>query len=210
MNWWTTLFRRADFPAANLAISEALGRNARPDCEAISQSSGVSEKQVQKLAVGAIFGIVRKRVADGISKGKVLSQQIYDDAIRLGTTPDEAKKALEEAISDHFTELVGQILEDGQVDPAEDERLRRFMAMIDQAKLGAETSALIDEGRKLLRACNAPMQPVDAPVLLKKGEFCVYVVAAEAIEDRARTVRVGYHGPSARIRIAKGFYYGIM
>jgi hypothetical protein len=81
------------------------------------------------------------------------------------------------------------------------------MVMIGQSVLSPNTNGAIEEGRKLYRAHHGPMEPVDAPVLLKRGEFCVYVVAAETFEDRSRTVRVNYHGPTVRIPIMKGVSY---
>jgi hypothetical protein len=209
MKWLQSLFRRADYEAANAAIESAVRDKVSPDIAAIAERHGVSEKRTQELVETALGRLVRQRVADGVNAGQVPSQQIYDDVIGLGCPPDGAKRLLEEAVSDHFTELVLEILEDGQVEPTEDKRLDDFMAMIGQSVLSPNTKSAIDDGRKLYRACHGSLEPVDAPVLLKRGEFCVYVVTAEAFEDRSRTVRVNYHGPTARIPIMKGVSYRI-
>lgn len=207
MKWLANLFRRADFEAANSAIATAIRTNVPPDIGHIAEQSGLSERRVQDLFEAAAADLIQQRVADGVHSKSVPSQEIYEQVIGLGLAADRAKKLLEEAVSDHFTKLVLDILEDGQVDPSEDKRLNDFMTMIGQSVLGADTHAIIERGRKLYRAYHGPLQPVDAPVLLKRGEYCVYVVAAEALEDRTRTVRVNYHGPTARIRIAKGLSY---
>ena len=207
MQWLQRLFRRADHEAANAAIETAIRDKASPDIAEIAARSGLSEKRVQELFESALAGLVRQRVTDGVNAGQVPSQQIYDDVIDLGCPPDAAKRLLQEAVSDHFTALVLEILEDGQVDPTEDQRLDEFMAMIGQSVLSPNTKVAIDEGRKLYRAHHGSLEQVDAPVLLKRGEFCVYVVSAEAFEDRSRTVRVNYHGPTVRIPIMKGVSY---
>lgn len=209
MQWLQRLFRRPDYDAARAAIEAAIRDKVSPDIADIAEQSGVSEKRTQELFESALATLVRQRVADGVSAGQVPSQQIYDDVMGLGSPADRAKSLLEEAVSDHFTGLVLEILEDGQVDPTEDQRLDKFMAMIGQSVLSPGTKSAIDLGRKLHRAYHGSLEPVDAPVLLKRGEFCVYVVTAEAFADRSRTVRVNYHGPTVRIPIVKGVSYRI-
>ena len=207
MQWLKRLFRRADYESANVAIETAIRNNASPDLAQIAERNGVSEKRAAELFESALATLVRQRVTDGVNASQVPSQQIYDEVIGLGFPPDRAKRLLEDAVSDHFTELVLTILDDGQVDPTEDKRLNEFTAMIGQSVLSPDTKAAIDRGRELYRVYSGPLEPVDAPVLLKRGEFCVYVVTAEALEDRSRTVRVNYHGPTVRIPIMKGVSY---
>lgn len=207
MGWLQRLFGGGDYDAANAAIDAAIQKGSPPDIAAIASHSGVSARRIQELLESALAGSVEQRVRDGVIAGSVPSQQIYDEVIRLACPPDKAKAFLEDAVSNHFTHLVLEILEDGQVDPNEDKRLEDFMAMIGQSVLSPNTQDAIDQGRKLYRATHAPLEPVDAPVLLKRGEYCVYVVAAEAFEDRSRTVRVNYHGPTVRIPIMKGVSY---
>jgi len=209
MQWLIDLFRRGDFEAANSAIDTAISSDAPPDIVQIAELSGLSESSVQGLFETAASSLIQHRVADGVDAGSVPSQEIYELALRLGLPADQAKKLLEEAVSDHVTKLVLEILEDGQVDPSEDKRLIDFMNIVGRSVFGADTAAVIDRGRMLYRASHGPLQPVDAPVLLKRGEFCVHVVAAEAREERSRTVRVNYHGPAVRIPIIKGVSYRI-
>lgn len=207
MQWLQRLFRRADHEAAKAAIETAIRVKVSPDIAEIAARSGLSEKRTHELFESALVGLVRQRVTDGVNAGKVPSQQIYDGIVDLGCPSGAAKRLLEQAVSDHFTALVLEILEDGQVDPTEDQRLDEFMAMIGQSVLSPNTKVAIEEGRKLYRAHHGSLEPVDAPVLLKRGELCVHVVSAEAFEDRSRTVRVNYHGPTVRIPIMKGVSY---
>ena len=207
MRWFTNLFRRADFDGAASAIDDAIQAKTPPDIAWIADQCALSKSSVQSLFETAASNLVMRRVTDGIHAGRVTSQEIYELVLELGLPAERAKELLEEAVSVHFTKLVLDVLEDGQVDPAEDKRLSDFMSIIGQSTLGADTAAAIERGKMLYRAYHGPLQPVDAPVLLKRGEYCVYVVTAEAIEERSRTVRINYHGPTARIRIMKGVYY---
>lgn len=207
MQWLQRLFRRADHVAASAAMETAIRDRVSPDIAEIAASSGVSEKGTQQLFESTLARFVHQLVTEGVNAGHVPSQQIYDDVVRLGCPPDRAKLLLDEAVSAHFSQLVSEILEDGQVNPTEDTRLNQFIAMIGQSVLSPNTQKAIDEGRKLHDAFHKPLEAVDAPILLRRGEFCVYVVTAEALEDRSRTVRVSYHGPTVRIPIMKGVSY---
>lgn len=207
MKWLTNLFRRGDIEAAHLAVEKAIATDVAPNIEEIAEQTGVGVGDVHSFLVSALAEMVFDQVAKGLVAGSVPSQEIYDCAIRLGLAAHQAKDLLEEAVSGHFTKQVSEILDDGQVDPSEDARIQTFMNVVGQSVIGAETDAAIERGRALYRVHRAPLTPVDAPVLLQRGEFCVHVVAAVALEERSRTVRINYHGPRMRLRIAKGLYY---
>jgi len=209
MGWLASMFSRGDEAAVTNAIGAAISADQAPDLTSISDSTGVGKAGLQNLVHSSIIENINQRAIDGIAAGSFPTQAVYEQAIRFGLSPKEAKGAIESAISDHFTKLVVEILEDGQVDPSEDRRLDQFQEMIGQSIISPKTDELIEAGRRLYRACSAPLEPVDAPVLLKSGEFCVYVVSAEALEDRSRTVRVGYHGPALRIPLGHGLSYRI-
>jgi|GEM_PF-2074101 len=207
MSWLTRLFRRGDHEAADSAIDTAIRTNASPNIAEIAEQSGVSETEVQELVDSAVGSLIQQRVAAGIDAGSVPSQLIYEEAIGLGLSADRTQSLLRAAVSDHFTQLVMNVLADGQVDPSDDKRLNDYVAMIGQSVLSPDTSLLIERGRKLYQAYHGPLEAVEAPILLKRGEFCVHVVTAEAREERSRTVRVNYHGPTVRIPIMKGVSY---
>lgn len=207
MGWLASLFRRGDPEAAAQLAAEAVGSRLAPDAEAIASETGVKLDRVLQMIRETISNDIALRVHQGVAAAEVPTQAIHDDAVAMGLDGATAVQDIQSALSVHFTALVQDVLADGVVDPEEDRRISSFMAMIGQSVLAPETASLIEEGRQAYRACSAPLTAVDAPVLLNKGEFCVYAVNAEALEDRSRTVRVGYHGASARIRIAKGIYY---
>lgn len=180
-----------------------------PDLSTIASETGVKIGRLDGILADAIANDIRRQVDEGVAADWLPTQGIYGRAVELGLAPNVAKATIEDAISAHFTALVREILADNIVDPQEDARISRFMSMVGEATLAPDTARLLQEGRELYHAAVAPLSPVAAPVLLRKGEFCVYVATAEALEDRSRTVRVGYHGPSARVRLAKGVYYNL-
>lgn len=209
MGWLGRLFRRGDIEAASQFVIGSISARQCPDAEAIAAETGVKRDQVEQLIRDAVAVDIRNRVNDGLATHGVQTQAIHDEAVAMGLDSAAAVAAIQSALSDHFTVLIQDILADGVVDPAEDQRIGRFMEMSGASVIAEDTARLIEEGRRVYRACSQPLAPVNAPVLLKKGEFCVHAATAEALEDRSRTVRVGYHGPSARIRIAKGLYYNV-
>jgi hypothetical protein len=209
MGWLASVFSRGDEAAATNAIAASIAADVLPNFASISEETGVSGKRLQKLVHPLTIENINRRVGEGIAAGAVPTQAVYEQAMRFGLSADEAKVAIENVVSDHFTKLVVEILEDGQVEPSEDLRPEQFMAMIGQSVISPKTDELLEAGRQLYLACNAPLEPAYAPVLLKKGEYCVHVAAAEALEDRSRTVRLGYHGPVARIPLWHGLSYRI-
>jgi hypothetical protein len=210
MGWVESIkraLRRGDGDAARLAIAARIEAGETLNLDEISADTGLKPAALRRIADSLIAEDIRRRVDRGVATAWVPTDAIYQRATTLGMEQAAAKAAIGNAISDHFTALVQEILADGMIDPEEDQRVDRFMAMVGQSTLAAETARMLEEGREMYRASTAELVAVDAPVLLKKGEFCVYAVGAEALEERSRTVKVGYHGPSARIRIAKGIYY---
>lgn len=201
------LFRRGDRQAASEAITHAMREDRVPDVEQIAEQTGVKPPEVSYMVGQLALADLRSRADEGIRLGSFSAQPIYDRALGYGVDEQAAKSTIEGVVSDHFTALVTDVLADGMIDPSEDSRIEAFMRMIGVGVLDANSQKLIDDGRALYHALSKPLDPVDAPVLLKKGEHCIHAALAEAIEERSRTVRVSYGGPSARIRIAKGIYY---
>lgn len=209
MGWFNSVFSRGDEDAAITAIDASITGDVPPDLAAIAEQTNVGAERLAELAHVAAVQNIHRNTSDGLAAGAVPTQAIYEQGIAFGLSTSDAKSAIESAVSDHFTKLVVDILEDGQVNPEEDQRIADFGAMIGQSVLSQNTEELLNAGRRLHQACNAPLLHVDAPVLLRGGEFCVSVIIAEACEDRSRTVRVGYHGPSLRIPLGHGLSYRV-
>lgn len=122
--------------------------------------------------------------------------------------PDEAAKQLFIAHCRSKIEPVVQAaLEDGLLSPEEDARIHRIRERYGGIQLDEKTNQQISAARAQYVAWSEPLEPVEVPLLLKKGEWCAHAVRSSVYEERQRTVRVDYAGPTARIRIMKGVYY---
>jgi hypothetical protein len=69
------------------------------------------------------------------------------------------------------------------------------------------TAALLDRFRLLWRIENGELPELDPPIRLGKGERCHAALEASHHELRTVTEAVGYTGPTARVRLAKGVYW---
>lgn len=98
-------------------------------------------------------------------------------------------------------------LADDLLDPEEDARIQRLRDRYGGIQLDDRTAGQLEAARLQYAAWLSPLEPVNVPLMLKKGEWCAHAVKATAYEERQRTVRVDFAGPTARVRIMKGVYY---
>jgi hypothetical protein len=98
-------------------------------------------------------------------------------------------------------------LADGLISPEEDARIERLRERYGGIQLDDETKRQLAAGKEQFAAWSAPLLPVNVPLMLKKDEWCAHAVRATVFEERQRTVRVNYGGPTASVRIVKGVYY---
>lgn len=103
--------------------------------------------------------------------------------------------------------VVRDALDDNLLEPREEASINAVRARYGNPKLDNQSRFLLERARDQYDALTSPLEPVSTPLMLKRGEHCVFGIESEALEERNRTVRVNYGGPSARIRIAKGIYY---
>lgn len=105
--------------------------------------------------------------------------------------------------------VIDAVLDDGLLSPDEEAKLSAAMGRYGNPTLGPVTQGKLDAARLQFAAWNTPLDPVEAPLLLKQGEWCVHGIQATAYEERQRTTRIDYAGPTARIKIMKGVYYRV-
>ena len=84
MGWLSDLFRRGDLAAANLAVSDAIAQDERPDLERIAAETGVGTPKVAAIAREAVAADLRRKVAGGIAASSVSVDAIYDRAVAMG------------------------------------------------------------------------------------------------------------------------------
>ena len=98
-------------------------------------------------------------------------------------------------------------MKDGQITPEETTDLKRIQKML-QIDFGSRSSEIY-EAQKMWLVCNAPLEGVNAPLLMKRGEVCFGFSEVTAFEIRTRTKAISYGGPSLRVPIAKGLSFRI-
>jgi hypothetical protein len=118
-----------------------------------------------------------------------------------------AKAIFVEHCTPRLGAAVNAALEDGLLSPEEEQRIDRVRQRYGGIGFGPDTQHLLSAAKAQYAAWAEPLAPINVPLLLKKGEWCVHAVKAVANEQRQRTVRVDYHGGQARVRLAKGLYY---
>lgn len=120
---------------------------------------------------------------------------------------DEAVKFFVAHCKSKIEPAIQAALDDGLISPDEDARIERLRERYGGIQLDDATSRQLAAAKEQFVAWNTPLEPVHVPLMLKKDEWCAHAVKAAALEERQRTVRVNYAGPTARIHIAKGVYY---
>lgn len=119
----------------------------------------------------------------------------------------QANAALNRHMANAVRQVVDEVLSDGLVTPEEESRIESTVRRYGGRILAPALQERVDRAKSQYLAWTMPLAPIEAPLLLKKGEWCAHAVAASASEERQRTVRTNYSGPSVRVRIAKGVYY---
>ena len=194
---------RAEFRAE---LTRLLNLEEAFDLKALVALYGLSDIQtpieVERVTIEALSSEWTRKAG----RRSLNLDQEADRLAKLGLGRNFTRRILSGFGQTHLSKVTSELLSDGIVEPAED------------ALLEAEASALglpvpqsheIDEAREIWRATNEPLPEFNAPILLKRGEICHQAQEANAYEDRTRTMRINYSGPSARVRIMKGVYYNV-
>lgn len=105
--------------------------------------------------------------------------------------------------------VIQAAMADDLISPEEDARIERLRLRYGGIQLDEKTNRELQAARDQYKAWTEPLTPVEVPLMLKRGEWCAHAVRASAYEERSRTVRTDYAGPTARIRIMKGVYYRV-
>jgi hypothetical protein len=107
-----------------------------------------------------------------------------------------------------YERVLAQVGADRRLSPEEEGQLQALASDLGLSVTAAgATSVLLDRFRLLWRIENGELPDVDAPIRLAKGERCHAALPSSHHEFRTVTDAVGYTGPTARIRLAKGVYW---
>jgi hypothetical protein len=104
--------------------------------------------------------------------------------------------------------VLSQVGADRRLSPEEEGQLQALATDLGLSVTADEaTAALLDRFRLLWRIENGELPEQEAPIRLGKGERCHTVLQVSHHEFRTVTEAVGYTGPTARVRLAKGIYW---
>lgn len=164
--------------------------------------SGAQAREDRERREDAARAILREHEArEHFDPEAVMSQ------LRAEMSDDEATSLYTRWAKGKIEPVLKEALDDGLLSPEEDARIERLLERYGIGSLDGASQALLENARSQYIAWTEPLGPVQTPLLLKKGEWCVHAVEAAAYEERTRTTRINYGGVSARIRIVKGVYY---
>lgn len=138
-------------------------------------------------------------------------QSFVERCYKAGISEAEVTTLFQTVTKPFIQPLVDEAMTDGLYSPEEQERLEAISQRlgIDEINLSPSSNAVLAAARRRWELVNGEMPIVDSPLMLERGETCHAKSHAKAYEPRTRTVKAGYHGPSARIRIAKGLSYNL-
>lgn len=151
------------------------------------------------------------RMLQGGNVDREERQRLAEACCDTGWTMAELEELFERLASPFIQPLVRQAVEGGLYSPEDQARLeaKAHQLGIDSINLSPQSNPTLAEARKRWELINNPLPEVDCPLMLEKGEICHGAAQVQAFEPRTRTVRAAYHGPAARIRLAKGLSYNM-
>lgn len=138
-------------------------------------------------------------------------QRLAEACCDAGCTMTELEALFQSLATPFIQPLVQQAVEGGVYSPEDQAGLeaKAHALGIDSINLSPRSNPKLADARKRWELFNNPLPEVDCPLMLEKGEVCHGAAQVQAFEPRTRTVRVGYHGPAAHIRLAKGISYNV-
>lgn len=213
---------RAARDLAKTLWSKALTEFARDD-----DLSGDESKYLTQLR--AAFGLAERDVAEmqaDFAKrhySEILSSAMGDRRLseeewtRLnrwiessGVSKAARDLAHGEGVKGAYQSALQSAIADRRLSPTEETALRELAINLGLSpSYELDTAAGLQKFAYLWQIENADLPLVPVPIALQKRELCHWSGQAEWHELRTRTVRTGYSGPVATIRIARGLSYRV-
>lgn len=212
------------FHAGRGAVKEAMLGAAMAEVRTIDRAAIAGDPlkslaafaKAQGLDVGALSRVLDERALQLLGEEVerqyrfegITPEELSTFASDVGLRPEKVDAAVERFRTSTLDGLLDGVLEDGMLSPSEEQTLNDAMR-----RLAISDRSLVDQrvaqAKAIWRVFYDELPVVNAPILLQRGEVCHHVIQAEAEEERSRTVRVNYGGPTARIRIMKGVSYTV-
>lgn len=125
----------------------------------------------------------------------------------LGLSEDGPRVQVEGFARKKLNSVVNPLLKQETIAPDEFAKIAEAETRLDGFKLDPKTSAAVSHACLTWSVYNEPLPPVDAAVLLKRGETCFLETRCEVTEHRTETSRVRYAGTSGRVRLGRNLSY---
>lgn len=121
------------------------------------------------------------------------------------TSVDRIRKEMTKARYEAFLQ---NAISDERLSPDEDAELKRIAENLNLTiSFDNATKDALDRFRLYWQIENGELPEVDTGIRLQRNEKCYFTTPCEWHENRTRTRRINYGGPTARIRIMKGIYW---
>ena len=201
------IFRKADPQGAYAQIEAWINSGEPVDYPALRW-----EFKVGKAAADAMSAEVRSHrfaaLLEEASKRDILDRaSLREAAVALGMSSASIEQQMRDFEEGLVASTLSDILADQRMDQSEEAILEVLSEKLGRLELRSDQRLALHQAREYERALTMPLEEVAAPVLLKPGEACYYVVQCEAAEVRQRTVTVGYAGTSVRVPLGHGVSY---
>jgi hypothetical protein len=183
-----------------------------PNVAIVDDGALASAHHVPPALIASLLGKARHELLEGhLDKGfasrSLNEANAHQHALSLGIATYDFTKAWDKFRKAEAKAFLDRILSDGQITPDEADDLVKVRTIL-QADF-TKRDGDIEEARKMWKVCNAPLEEVDAPLMMKRGEVCYGWDVVNAFEIRTRTKAISYGGPSLRVPIAKGLSFRI-
>jgi hypothetical protein len=127
---------------------------------------------------------------------------------KLRLPPSVTEAIRKEEIGPLFQRAFDRATEDRRLSPDEEAQLAQIAEDLGtKVTHDDQTTTLLDRYRLLWRIENGELPDIPVEIRLQRGERAHFTVPASHHEFRTVTTAIGYAGPTARIRIAKGIYW---
>lgn len=201
--------------------TEALTRILHSDAGAIAagrtqiaqlaRSLGLSPDDLRDVAATAAIARVRSSIKYALADSAFTEQERMH-VQSLGSALGIDESAVADLVKQEIQPLLNGALEaalaDRRFSPAEEQSIERLASALGVAyTLEPSAREAARAYRLMWEIENGNLPEIAVPISLQRKEVCHYSCACSWRELRSRTVRVNYHGPTARIRIMKGVYW---
>lgn len=172
---------------------------------------GLDDADHERIYREVALATYEKDLEEALSDAR-LSNEEREHLQRLSAylvIPEDLRKASYNKITSRFVQdKFDEFTADEELSPEEEAELQAISRSLGvELHLDSKSAAKLQAMRQMWTINSGPLPPVHIHLTLPAGEQCYYVQHADWYEDRRVTKRIGFNGPSLRIKIVKGVYW---